>query len=38
MYGKMISYSKPILNQHPYFWVAKGQETSIFSAGPFAAY
>lgn len=38
MYGKTISYSKTILNQHPYFWISKGQQTSIFSAGQFAAY
>lgn len=37
-HGKTISYSKPILNQHLYFWISKCQQTSIFSAGPFAPY
>lgn len=38
MYGNTISYSKPILNQHPYFWISKGQQTSIFNGRPFAAH
>lgn len=38
MYGSTISYSKPVLNQQPYFWISKGQQTSIFNARPFAAH